>query len=80
MDAGIRLEHVLRHLKNNEAKIEQWQSFGDIRSTTEVEGVPLNGRALEKDTDQMIAGLVLAVHFLAKKCASLEKAVSAKAL
>jgi hypothetical protein len=80
MDAGLRLERALRHLKNNEPKLEQWQTFGDIRSTTVAEGVPLNGRALEKDTDQMIAGLVLAVHLLAKKCAALEKEISAKAL
>jgi hypothetical protein len=28
MDMGMKLEHVLRHLKNAELAIEHWQEFG----------------------------------------------------
>jgi hypothetical protein len=73
MDMGAKLEHVLRHLKNAEPVIEQWQKCGDVGRSTEVSGVLLNSGWLNNDMRHMVDGLVLAVYLLAKKCATLEK-------
>ena len=75
MDAGFKLEHVLRHLEHTEPDIEHWQTMGDSRST-EVEGILVNAGSFNNSTDRMLSGLVLAVHLLAKKCAALEKEIS----
>jgi hypothetical protein len=72
MDAGLRLERVLRHLKNDEPEIDHWQSFGNVRKSTEVDGVLLNAGFLNQDTRHMVDGLVLAVSFLTKECAALK--------
>jgi hypothetical protein len=76
MDMGTKLEHVLRHLKNAEPEIQQWQTFGNVGRSTEVDGVLLNSGRLNKDVPCMVDGLVLAVFLLAKKCAALENEVA----
>jgi len=73
MDAALRLEHALRHLKNAEPKIEHWQEFGDVGRSAAIDGVLPNAGSLER---HMVDGLVLAVHLLAKKCAALERDVA----
>jgi hypothetical protein len=64
------------HLKNAEPAIEQWQEFGDVGRSTEVSGVLLNSGWLNMDVRHMVNGLVLAVHFLDKTCAALEKRIA----
>jgi hypothetical protein len=76
MDMGTKLEHALRHLKNAEPEIEHWMEFGDVGRSTEVHEILLNSIALNKDVIHMVDGLVLAVHFLAKKCAAQEKRIA----
>lgn len=73
MDAPLRLERALRHLKNAEPEIEHWQEFGDVGRSTEVDGILMNAGSLEH---HMVDGLVLAVFLLAKKCAALEKEIA----
>ncbi|HYL14230.1 MAG TPA: hypothetical protein VEV41_14405 [Terriglobales bacterium] len=70
MDAGLRLERVLRHLKNAEPEMDHWQSFGNVGRPTEVDGVLLNAGSFNLDGRRMLDGLVLAVSLLAKKCAA----------
>jgi hypothetical protein len=72
MDAGFKLEHVLRHLIHTEPHIEHWEEMIDSRSTV-VEGVLVNAGSFDNSVNRMLSGLVLAVHLLAKKCADLEK-------
>jgi len=72
MDAGFKLEHVLRHLMHTEPDIEHWEKMADSRSTV-VEGLLINAGGFENSSRHMLSGLVLAVHLLAKKCAALEK-------
>lgn len=76
MDMGMKLEHVLRHLKNAEPAIEHWMEFGDIGRCTEASGVLLNSGWLSKDVRHLVDGLVLAVHLLAKTCAAQEKRIA----
>ena len=75
MDAGFKLEHVLRHLMHTEPDIEHWEKMSDSRSTV-VDGLLINAGSFENSSQHMLSGLVLAVHLLAKKCAALEKRVS----
>jgi len=72
MDAGFKLEHVLRHLVHTEPNIEHWQVMEDSRSM-EVEGILVNAGSFDNSDKRMLHGLVLAVELLAKKCAALEK-------
>lgn len=64
---------LLRHMKNAEPAMEYWQSFGDVGSTTEVDGALLNAGSLNRDTRRLLDGLVLAVSLLAKKCTAMER-------
>jgi hypothetical protein len=73
MDIGMKLEYVLRHLKNAEPKISHWLEFGDVGRSTEVSGVLLNSGWLNNDMRHMVDGLVLAVYLIAKKLAALER-------
>ncbi len=72
MDMGLKLEHVLRYLKNTEPDIQNWEKLGDTGRSTTVEGVLLNAGSFNNDTDRAVRGLVLGVFLLAKKCAALE--------
>ncbi len=77
MDMGMKLEHVLRHLKNAEPAIEHWMEFGNLGRSTEVCGVLLNAGALNSDARHMVDGFVVAVHLLAKSCAAMEGRIAA---
>ena len=72
MDTGLKLEHVLRHLKNNEPLIEHWMQFGDVGRCADIQGVLANAGALGRDPKHLIDGLTIAVHLLAKFCTALE--------
>ena len=76
MDMGMKLKHVLRHLTNAEPAIEHWMEFGEVSRSTEVSGLLLNSGWLNNDIRHKVDGLVLAVHFLAKTCATLERRVA----
>src|ERR1017187_10355806 len=73
MDMGMKLEHVLRHLKNAEPAIEHWQELGEVGRSAEIGGVLANAGALNSDLRHMVDGLTVAVHMLAKTCAAMEK-------
>jgi hypothetical protein len=73
MDMGMKLEHVLRHLKNSEPAIEHWQEFGPVGRSAEIHGVLANAGALSR---HMVDGLVVTVHLLAKSCAVLERRIA----
>jgi hypothetical protein len=75
MDTGMKLEHVLRHLKNAEPSIEHWMEFGDVGRCAEVDGVLANAGALTHDLRHMVDGLVVIVHLLAKQCAALQRRI-----
>jgi hypothetical protein len=36
MDTGLKLEHVLRYLKNTEPNIEHWMEFGNVGRSKQV--------------------------------------------
>jgi hypothetical protein len=77
MDAGLKLEHVLRHLKNNEPLIEHWMQFGDVGRCADIQGVLASAGALGRDSRHLIDGLTVAVHLLAKTCTALERRIMA---
>jgi hypothetical protein len=72
MDTGLKLEHVLRYLKNTEPNIEHWMEFGDVGRSEQVHGVLANAGSLSR---HMVDGLVVTVHMLAKTCAGLERRI-----
>jgi hypothetical protein len=73
---GFRLEHTLRHLKETEPDLQDWQEFPHVSSSTELDGVLLNGGWLEKDTANTVDGLVLAVFLLDKQCTALRETLN----
>ena len=70
----LELEHVLRHLVHTEPSIRQWMEMGNVQRGA------LNGLAdasnFNRGTEERIKGLVNAIILLAKKCTSLERAIS----
>jgi hypothetical protein len=76
MDTGLKLEHVLRHLKNNEPLIEHWMQFGDVGRCADNQGVLANAGPLGRDPRHLIDGLTIAVHLLAKFCTALEARIA----
>jgi hypothetical protein len=77
MDMGLKLEHLLRQLKNAEPAIEHWQEFGEVGRSAEIDGVLANAGALNRDERHMADGLVVAVQLLAKTCAALSGRITA---
>ena len=75
MDTGMKLEHVLRHLKNAESSIQRWMEFGDVGRCAEVDGVLANAGALNQDLRHIVDGLVVTVHLLAKQDAALQRRI-----
>jgi hypothetical protein len=73
MDTGLKLEHVLRYLKNTEPNIEHWMEFGNVGRSQKVHGVVANAGSLSL---HMVDGLVVTVNLLAKTCAALERRIA----
>ena len=67
---ALTLEHLLRHLKHTEPEIANWMEMGNVNRGA-MDGF-IDADTFRGDTQNVVIGLVLAVEFLAKKCAYLE--------